>query len=264
MINHCRSLLLNASGDVAPDPKSYPGEELVPESFRSAVLPGPEGRVWDALFGSSPDRAFLNYRLRRLLPAAHEGPLGEALLTPDRRVTYWPVRDAIADFDRWSRYGTVVVTPNTSPRPTVIGTLSSEDKSGRCYSQWKVSLAVDLAVTVDRLDVPSSSGPGPLAFSGGLSAPVDLPGTGVSLLLPESAGSWWYVDALARPEVSSADVYSRAAACAQGDLSAVFNLADADLGRSCRALWKNGEFAGERLGGLVIALARRLDDLRRP
>src|SRR5581483_2043121 len=92
MTNHFRTLLLNLSGNIKP-PGTYPGEEYVPPGFVAQWMPPNLQQVWNVLFGYSPDRAMVNYRLRQYMPLVHAAELEQYVLALDQRVTYWPLYD---------------------------------------------------------------------------------------------------------------------------------------------------------------------------
>ena len=74
MFNHIRTLLLNLPPVVAAS--GFPGEEIVPDTFQSLTLPGYLQTARAALFGTNPDRAMLNYRLRQFLQPEMSAPPG--------------------------------------------------------------------------------------------------------------------------------------------------------------------------------------------
>lgn len=88
MINHGRSLLLNIAGkDYQPQ---YLGDEYIEPTFVRLNLPSYLQTARRLIFGSRPERVFLNYRVRELLHTIHETELAEYLYALDPRVTYWP------------------------------------------------------------------------------------------------------------------------------------------------------------------------------
>ena len=88
MINHGRSLLLNIDGsDYQPQ---YLGDEYIEPTFYRLSLPSYLQTTRRLIFGSRPERVFLNYRVRELLHTIHETELAEYLYDLDPRVTYWP------------------------------------------------------------------------------------------------------------------------------------------------------------------------------
>ena len=64
MFNHARTLLMNLSGDAGDLYISdYPGDEMIPADYRAVALPTYLQVVRSRLFGVTPDRAMLNYRV---------------------------------------------------------------------------------------------------------------------------------------------------------------------------------------------------------
>ena len=66
MINHLRTLLLNRDGSAAAPPET-PGEEYVSPDYKAVAMPQALSGLLASLFGTSPDRVFLNARLRQFL-----------------------------------------------------------------------------------------------------------------------------------------------------------------------------------------------------
>lgn len=85
MINHVRTLLLNQDGDGAAQ---GPGEEYTPPSYLAAELPAELQKVRDVLFGASPDRRMLLYRVRQFMAILHSTPLSPFVTMDDPRITY--------------------------------------------------------------------------------------------------------------------------------------------------------------------------------
>ena len=88
MINHARTLLLNKSANnYQPDTL---GEEYVPAGYSALTAPDCVQTPYRIIFGTNPDKVFLNYRLHELLNLIHNTELNEFLYKFDSRVTYWP------------------------------------------------------------------------------------------------------------------------------------------------------------------------------
>src|SRR5271166_5753626 len=96
MINHLRTVLLNVSGSNLP-PDNYPGEEYVPPTYYARVLRGGVAQAYQLLFGSMPDRALLNLRLRELLSIIHSTELAIYATNLDSRITYLPWDTSVFD-----------------------------------------------------------------------------------------------------------------------------------------------------------------------
>lgn len=260
-INFCRSLLLAQPGSSAPDPQSYPGEEFVEAPFIPRPMPAQAGRVWTALFGTNPDRPYLNYRLRQLMAVAHSGPFRDRLTADDPRLTYWPVPDRTADYARWAAYGSVTILPAGPSLPVQLGIPVADDATGRCYSQWRVDTTVSGPVTITREDSPGSFSMTP-SYSAGLSSPVALPGSGLSFLFPGPSTASWAIDALARPEDLGPVLYRASSSLNPEDVNYICTLADPTLSASLQYAWTNGNSLGLKLGALTTALALKLALLR--
>lgn len=85
MINHARTLLLNV------EPRTYNGdmlgEEFIPE-FSAVRLPTYLERAHKIIFGTDPDKVFLNFRAYELLSLMHRTELAAFVYALDPRVTY--------------------------------------------------------------------------------------------------------------------------------------------------------------------------------
>ncbi len=131
MINHVRNLLMNVSSSSQSD---LPGEEYVPVDFRPRLLTPTAAAARRILFGSSPDRLYLNYRLREYMTLLHTTELAEFVTDLDPRVTYWPLRDTTIFADTFknqvtlisgSAIATIVVLGEETPNH-VLGQLRKE------------------------------------------------------------------------------------------------------------------------------------------
>jgi hypothetical protein len=85
VINHVRTLLLNRDGE---GNSPGPGEEYTPPAYREVELPPELQKVRDVLFGASPDRRMLLYRLRQFMALLHSTPLSPFVTMDDPRITY--------------------------------------------------------------------------------------------------------------------------------------------------------------------------------
>jgi hypothetical protein len=251
VVNHLRTLLLDVDGSLRPG-REYPGEEYVPPDFRTRVYPAGLRQVWRALFGTYPDRAYRNYRLRQLTTLVHDSPLAELVTALDRRVTYWPHR---ADDDRWARYGTTRIEAVNDSQSTLnlIGDLVADDTIGRARFEWRVEVLSGNRVRVGDTTYD-------VTYPGGLSTSVPL-GAGLTCRVHQSGlGDAWYVSAVAKPA---------------RDVGAVLASAETAVGSAERVLfsggepydtlgemWRRADFLPLRLGALVVALAYRVDESR--
>lgn len=88
MINHARTLLLNKSNDTYLP--GVIGEEYMPP-YSPVKLPSYLTTSRKILFGTDPDKVFLNFRLHELMNLIHQTELGEFVFALDNRITYDPL-----------------------------------------------------------------------------------------------------------------------------------------------------------------------------
>jgi len=137
MINHARTLLLNMPAKKARrDATSY---EYVPPAFHPIQLSAPLAAIRAAVFGTTPDNYFLNFRARELLRYIHETDLAQYIYALDKRVTYWPEYDA-TDFTA-TKQVTLTQTAGQPRRISVAGQFDVNNASGRAARQYTVTLA---------------------------------------------------------------------------------------------------------------------------
>lgn len=247
MTNHLRTLLLDEDGTSWPG-GAFPGEEYVPPEFRRRPMPGACRNVWRLLFGLNPDRAYKNYRLRQYMTLLHGSDLAPDVLAFDPRVTYWPLRAADARFDAFG-VTTVSPLPHTVGELLVGGALRANDGRGLCRFEWRVTVE-----SGDRVFVNTTEHQ--VTFTDGLSDAFPI-GQGLTARVRENADDAWSVEALARPERDVGQVLATAAN-GLGEAEAYLFGADEPL----RQLWLRHDFLPMRLGALVLALGKRIEESR--
>lgn len=261
MINHVRTLLLNADGSKA-FPPDYPGEEFVDPDFRVLALPGPLKLVRSCLFSPTPDRAMVNYRLRQLLSLIHSCELEEFVTTPDPRVTYWPTHDTDV-FDR-AAFGTTIKRVVGDGDLYVQGSADLVAVS-QLLHRWQVSVRYDGTVSVDRQTEPLGQNVYEYTLTGGLSQALPLAGTPQTFYFRGGPGDQWAVQTTARPLFGMPAV---AEAAEQGMTDEVRSALFGGWGveepyKTFNNLWTYHRALPYKLGGLVLALAYRSNALRK-
>ncbi len=256
MYNHARTLLMNVDGG----PQSgYPGDELIP-TYKAVQLPHLLEGVRAQLFGTSPDRHMLNYRVRQLLALTHATPLEEYLLAKDPRVTYR------LDTDDWPDSvfapAAVRLAGPGSASLTVIGSPTPPDASGRCYLAYEVEVTASDTVKVTRRTAPGQIVLFELAVTDGLSDAVPLPGSGYSVLLSSDLAQVWQVSAVNRPQLDPSALAEAVASLSEQTFNALFGVTDVEPYATFRALWFRKRELPLRLGALVCALVYRTDERR--
>ena len=244
MINHYRTALLNISGNNWPG-LEYPGEELVDTSFRQKPLPGYISTVYRLIFGESPDRAYLNYRLRQLTTMWHDGLLHEVITAKDNRLTYWPMQFA----SPMTGYGVVTVegVNNTSFSDySVLEVPLADDRLGR--SQFILDLEVSgtscnvLDERTDRRYAVTSSG-------------------GYFNLLNDikvSIGNGHHrATAFLKPGKDIGQILADCEAVVGSDIELQLFSGNEDL----KQLWRRSDSPADKMGSLSLALAIAMDKI---
>lgn len=177
MINHGRSLLLNANGSsfVRDD---VPGEEYIPPDFQSVRLPTSIQRVRSVLFGDRPDRLMLNYRTRELLQLLHATELREFLTDLDPRITYQFGSD-FADMGT----GLVVtqLAGDSRIKLDVIGDLSAAYGQNNLYREWELEVLTTTAADVTQIKPSRSTEEVEYDPGSTRSSAISLPGSALSV-----------------------------------------------------------------------------------
>lgn len=132
MINHARTLLLNV------DSRTYMrdalGEEYIP-TYTPIALPTYLAGARKILFGSAPDRVFLNFRAYELLSFIHQTELAEFVYALDPRVTYWPKKRSTF-FKAKTNTVTLKTAGTSESRLYVNGALKANNNTGRAFREY--------------------------------------------------------------------------------------------------------------------------------
>jgi len=270
VINHARTLLLNLDGPWRP---SEPGEDFVPSGFRAVTLTPGMNLVRSVLFGNSPDRTFLNYRLRQLLTVLHSTELEEYVLALDPRITYWP------NDNTWLFAGNFrTMASRLAGNPCNItfgGDLAADDRTGRCRHGWIVAIASTGVATITRTVAPLATENVSFTLANGITPPIRLPGSGVTLQLgtgTSTAGLDWFnglrlhIDHVGRPQV---DLGMLEAMLRQSlDRTLLDGLFYGTMPSlvepytTFKNLWDSHPSLPYRLGGLLLAYIYRIEAIR--
>jgi hypothetical protein len=239
---------------------NIPGEEYVPADFVPVTrLPGAVNKIRNLIFGDTPDRIMLNYRLRQLMPLWHETELEEFVLAFDPRITYWPN-------DRSEFYKTAFVprvTTQHGGQLTLIGQHEPDENAGRLEQKWKVSLTSGTTVRVSQLLPPFRSEIHTISFSGNLSSLFSLTGSSLQATVDGPIGADWFVNAVARPVRSMGDILATLKVTVTGsDEVTLFGAAPSGNLKTWRDLWRDHPWYGYQLGGLMLAVANAINENR--
>lgn len=260
MINHVRALLANVDRGSSPG-WDFPGEELTPAEYVPVQPDSTLQTVRRKLFGSDPDRLFLNFRLAQFMTMLHATELESHVLTFDPRITYGRNASLIAES---------TFADSIAPFPGVaadtlhlLGTPRAPD-DGRCIYEYDISVVSAGVARVQRLR------PSPLlelvefTTAAGLTSIVPLTGSGRSCRLSATTlGSRWTVTLRSRPTRDLGDVLVDLDALSEPVRLRLFDFAEDEPRRTWRKLWETHPELPYRLGGLLLATASYTDALRR-
>jgi len=252
--NYIRTLLLNeARGSYSPD---FFAEEYVPAAFRSRPLPLALRKARGVLFGGSPDRQMLNFRLYQLMQILHSTQLEEYVTAADDRITYLP-------FDRpelyTSAYPPVVsAETGTTGELTTIGELEPDETAGRLHYWWRVNVVDGTYVNVKNLLPPITEQVYQYVKTGGRSQLIPLTGSSLFFNFTGGPDSAWYVEAVAKPVRNMADIIAMLdKVLTQADNDVIFGVSPAEPWKTWRSLWLLNDQLEYKLGGLLLAMANR-------
>lgn len=150
MINHARTLLLNISS------QSYNGdmlgEEYIPP-FLPIALPTYLQLAHRLIFGSSPDKVFLNFRAYELLSIIHQTELAEFVTALDPRITYQVGNHK--DFFR-GRFTTEIkkISGTDDARINLVGDAKADNARGRAFFEYLLRVIGDTETTAVTQIIP--------------------------------------------------------------------------------------------------------------
>lgn len=259
MINHLRTLLLNLPGSSSPG-LDYPGEQYVPRAFQAVPLPGPLQLVRDGLFGQGADRAQRNYRLQQYLTCIHADANLAAFATAlDPRITYYPFNNSLYASVQLGAQAAQI--RGTTSALTVLGQQPANAVGNTINFQWRVDVTSGTQVTVTELE-----GPNPRAVAGtytltsGLSNPIALPDSTLSVVFASGVGSSWLIDLVTPPALGLPGVLNGLQRTLNLSLQAgLFGAAEPLL--TFGNLWSLHDQMPYRLAGVVLALAYQINAL---
>jgi hypothetical protein len=260
MINHARTLLANLNPFNAFDGDGYLGEELIDPGFIKLRLPGYLEVIRKTLFGETPDRDMINYRCRQFMTMLHSGPLEGHVMAMDPRVTYSTGLDASLMPDGVFAVFQQQFSGGTDSELDVFGSPEAPDHSGRMYRSYTVR-----TIDADTLDVEpqgSSNLVFEYALTEGLSNPIPLPWSGYKVRLRVSGGGYaWTVYGRNRPQWDLGQIVEMLGSVGHGALDNLF-LGNDEPYVSYRNLWLRQSELPLKLGGLIMAVIKRTEEVR--
>lgn len=246
MINHYRTILLNESGSVNQD-MTYPGEEYVDPSFTKKKITSKLDTVRKLLLGQSPDRAFINYRLKQITTMWHDSILRDEVINEDNRITYWPLDTSINS--NINMFGTITIEGMDPVVKTKLIPSVQPISSGSGRSLWLLSAQVDSGVCVvtDEKTKEVKSIPAKGVF-------FDF-GNNIVLNLPNGS---YRITAIGVPHEDIGQALVDCDLIKDTDIEFELFLGNDSL----KEIWRRSEDISERLGSLALALAKKMYELK--
>lgn len=252
MLNHVWTLLMNIPGGGDTD---YIAAELVDPGYVPVVLPTPLARVRSVLFGETPDREMLAYRCRQLLTIAWATPLRDRLLEFDNRVTF-EYEDPVPSMSFSPALSTV--PGGRLDGISVAGVATPPDSSGKMRGSYGIETTGGGNVRVTDYCTPFQITL--LEFDGN---PILLGDTGLSIRLQNGAGGQHYfVEFLRKPTRDVSSLLASVGSLGESTLRDLFVSGTAEPDQSCRLIWSRSRELPLRTAALVLALARRTEEVR--
>lgn len=263
MINHARTLLMNVPGRSSQ--RQEPGEEYIPPTYVPVALPTYMINARRVLFGTSPDRYFLNFRVRELMRYLHQTELVHYVYALDPRVTYWPEYSAPALI----RDAETTVEKVGGPNDTQLyfqGKLVADNPRGKSLRRFEISIASSGSDTVLNISGPEAVVTEAVIPAGSdLSASVPLGASGLRVRIGKpAAGARWTINTVAKPAPAITTTISTLELIGEPVMLGLFGaLTTAQPYATFQNLWNDHPNPAYRLGGFILAMIYRTEELRR-
>ena len=251
MINGVRTLLMNRGRDGYA---MLAGEEYIPPDYVRRDQPIWLKRIYRMLFGASPDRLFVNYRMRQLMEIIHATPLHEFVSETGDDLTYLPFRD---DFGADTFHRTVVPPDNTNVSIYVYGEYAADEAIGKTTYSWTVQVLTSTTVQVTSHIPERHIIEVPLVFSGGLSNAIPLLGsTAITKFSAAPVGFAYKVQDVVRPIRDITEVLHATFLDAEGmDETRIFEPTVSANQRMYFDIWRKHPQAVMKYAAALLAIA---------
>ncbi len=263
MINHARTLLLNVAG--ASSQTQYTGEEYIPPDFVPLSLPSYLLLPYRLLFGTSPDRYFINFRAQELMRYLHETELAEFVYALDPRVTYWPLNSA-----PFLSGASKISIEKTGGQPatslTAIGSPRALNGAGRALREYSVRIEANAAIIslVGEPAATTSETTTPLTVTSNASQAISLPNSDMEIRItnPQN-GARWTVTALAKPSPVVTTLMPTLEIMGEPVFLELLGVSPLEPFATFKNLWFDHPSPVYRVGGLLLGMIYRAEELRR-
>lgn len=263
MINHARTLLINVAGTTSQ--RQDAGEEYIPPEFAPVTLPSYLLSARRLLLGASPDRYFLNFRVRELMRYLHQTELADYVYALDPRVTYWP-EQSVPTLLKDEHKTVELITGPADTQLFFTGQLVADNARGRCLNEIVASVVSDGPDVVLRIEQPGRSAiDNVLTVVNNLSDAVPFGQTGLQVRISKpTPGSLWRVTTVAKPASAITGVLPLLEIIGEPTLLELFGvLTTTEPYATFKNLWADNKTPVYRLCGFTLAMIYRTDEVRK-
>ena len=262
MINHARTLLLNADGTTSPG-STFFGEEFVSPTFRELELPTYLNLIRERLFGSRADRSMLNYRGWQFMRLLHSMELEQFVLDLDSRVTY--VDSLRTDLFTPETYVPHVNQIAGEPAELFIQDgPESPDLVGQMRHRYRVNILSATTVAVTQQSLPQGQVISDFTLTDGISERIALGDSGYGFLLStQFPSAEWIVEVLNRPTFDLGQIAVSLETVGEPVLIQLFGTASEEPFKTFLNLWNDSNEVPWKLGGFLLAAIYRTDEISR-
>lgn len=262
MINHARTLLLNLDGRTSH--RDEPGEEYIPVDYVPVILPSYIQAVRRVLFGSAPDRYFLNFRARELMAYIHYTELSQFVYDFDPRVTYWPETDRPFYLTEKQVRATQAAGLPTA-QPHFNGDLFADNTRGRSVREFLLRVTAEDGPWEARLvskEKPGATETTPILFSSALSQQIALGTTGVSFQVQQpSMATDWEIYTRVQPSPVLSTLLPILDMLGEPLFLELFGVGNVEPYTTFKNLWFDHPNPIYRVGGLTMAVIYRTNEM---
>jgi hypothetical protein len=239
---------------------NVPGDELIPVDYHKLNLPTYLDVFRARFFGAMPDRAMLNYRVAQLLTMIESTELQSHILALDPRITY-PSYETQLAVDATFQPRINQYEGSSSNHITVIGKAISPDSSGLAGYDYRVILD-GTSIHIERLNTPFQSKTELIELTDNLSQVVSLPLSGYKVRVNSLGPAAWTLRGYLRPMVSLSSIEQGLRSVGEPYLLQLFGVSNEEPYLTFRNCWKEHPEFAYRLGGLVLAMIYRTEEIR--
>lgn len=261
MLNHARTLLLNISYEKFAA-NNYLGGELIDKGFRKVTYPTFIEKVRNALFGESPDRNMLEYRVKQLMTLLHASPLRNYVTDLDPRVSYDLTWDSFIKNNVFKPKITALSGTEVDALG-ILGEPSIPDAKGLTTFEFEVDILTGTTVRVKCVKGIPYQIIHNFTLTNNRSDTLPLRYTGYSFVMnTDNPGAGWRVSIVNRPRYDMTVLLSGLESIGDTNCKNVFGNISEEPFKTFWTIWENRKEDPLRLSAFLLAYVYRMEALR--